>query len=144
MATLIQHMADNIKRNLDKNGFPAASVALPLEKLYESAHRDGLNFNKVLEHLEHEGISHSKTAEKIIFSKKPDQNPNQKLGLNLDALKNMDFQNMDMTSMMAQAAELMKNMTPTQMAEIKQMYDNMSPEERSKMAEMAKSMPQGK
>ena len=136
MKTSIQDMADNIKRNLDKNGFPAASVALPLEKLYESAHRDGLNFNKVLEHLEQEGISHTKTAEKIIFSKKP--------GLNLDALKNMDFQNMDMTSMMAQAAEVMKNMTPTQMAEIKQMYDNMSPEERSKMAEMAKSMPQGK
>lgn len=133
-------MADNIKRNLAKNGFPASSVALPLERLYESAHRDGLNFNKVLELLDQDGISHSKTAEKIIFSKKADATP----GLNIDALKNLDFKNMDMTSMMAQAAELVKNMSPSQIAEIKQMYDNMSPDERAQMAEMAKSMAPGK
>jgi hypothetical protein len=140
MTTSIQDMADNIKRNIAKNGFPVSSVALPLERLYESAHRDGLNFNKVLELLDQDGISHSKTPDKIIFSKKPET----KSGLNLDTLKNMDFKNMDMSSMMAQAAELMKNMTPSQMAEIKQMYDSMSPDERARMAEIAKSMQPGK
>ena len=132
-------MADNIKRNLIKNGFPSSSVALPLERLYESAHRDGLNFNKVLDLLDNEGISHSKTAEKIIFAPKTEL----KSEFNFDALKNLDFKNMDMTSMMAQAADIMKTMTPSQMAEIKQMYDNMSPDERSQMAEMAKSMSKG-
>ena len=132
-------MADNIKRNLIKNGFPSSSVALPLERLYESAHRDGLNFNKVLDLLDNEGISHSKTAEKIIFAPKTEP----KSEFNIDALKNLDFKNMDMTSMMAQAADIMKTMTPSQMAEIKQMYDNMSPDERSQMAEMAKSMSKG-
>ena len=136
MKATIQDMADNIKRNLAKNGFPASSVALPLERLYESAHRDGLNFNKVLEFLDRDGISHSKTAEKIIFTKKEEATAR----LNLDALENMDFKNMDMTSMMAQAAELMKNMSPSQIAEIKKMYDNMSPDERAKVADMAKSM----
>ena len=132
-------MADNIKRNLIKNGFPSSSVALPLERLYESAHRDGLNFNKVLDLLDNEGISHSKTAEKIIFAPKTEL----KSEFNFDALKNLDFKNMDMTSMMAQAADIMKTMTPSQMAEIKQMIDNMSPDERSQMAEMAKSMSKG-
>ena len=41
-----------IMSTLEKNGFPEKRVSLPLEKMYESAHAKGLNFNKVLEFLE--------------------------------------------------------------------------------------------
>ena len=117
MTATIESMAENIKRNLTKNGFPANPVSLPLEKLYESAHREGLNFNKVLEFLDSQGISHEKTTDKIIFKTK-----------------------MSMQDMMSKAQEMMKNMSPDQLAEIKRMYETMSPEERERMMAMAKSM----
>jgi hypothetical protein len=57
----------NIIAILEKNGFPENQVSLPLEKMYESAHEKGINFNKVLEYLATKGIAHAKTTEKIIF-----------------------------------------------------------------------------
>lgn len=141
-------MASNIKRNLEKNGFPANPVALPLERLYESAHRDGINFNKVLEALEADGVTNSKTAEKIIFSQRlPEvmtESDSPVSGLNLDALKNMDFKNLNMDSAMSKASEMMKSMSPSQLSEIKKMYDNMSADERAKLMDMAKSMMPGR
>jgi hypothetical protein len=117
MTHTVTTMADNIKRNLTKNGFPVKSVSLPLERLYESAHTHGLNFNKVLEALEQDGIVHEKTAEKIIFSSKK-----------------------SMRDMMAEAQDMMKNMTPDQLREIQQMVERMSPEEKEQMMRMAREM----
>jgi hypothetical protein len=156
MSITIQDMADNILRNLEKNGFPANSVALPLERLYESAHNSGLNFNKVLDLLAGMGISNTKNAAKIVFSKtlpaqslevapEMETDPgNPFSGFNFDALKKMDFSQFDlkglnMGSMMSKASEMMKNMSPSQLAEIKTMYDKMSPEERAQLVNKVKS-----
>jgi hypothetical protein len=110
-------MAENIKRNLTKHGFPLKSVSFPLEKMYESAHQHGLNFNKVLDHLDANGILHEKTTEKVIFSAKK-----------------------SVQEMMSEAQELMKNMTPEQLREIQNMVEKMSPEEKEQMLKMARSM----
>ncbi len=139
-AKTIQDMASSIKKSLINNGFPEKAVSLPLERLYEAAHRDGLNFNKVLEELTLDGVIHEKTAEKIIFRPKPVDQSSPLAGLNFDSLKNMNFSDMNMGDMMKQVSELTKNLSPSQMLEIKKMYDNMSPEERSKLMDMAKSM----
>lgn len=106
----IEDMVLNIKNTLSKNGFPQKAVALPLERLYEAAHRDGLNFNKVLSELAAAGIEHEKTSEKVIFREKPAAQTSDS-GLNMDALKNlnlpnMDFSKMNMGDMMSQAKEL--------------------------------------
>jgi hypothetical protein len=143
MPMTIHDMAENIKRNLTKNGFPEKSVSLPLEKLYESAHNEGLNFNKVLDVLTVDGIGHEKTAERIIFSKLMEAKPEVTSpfsGFNMDSLKDLDFKNMDMGSMMSRAKDLMKSMSPDQLKEIKKMYDNMSPEERQKIMDQAKNL----
>ena len=157
MSLTIQDMADNILRNLEKNGFPGNAVALPLERLYESAHKSGINFNKVLDLLLAMGIANAKTAEKITFSKALPAAPaevqmasdaeggNPFAGLNLDALKNMDFSQLDfkglnLSSMMSQASAMMKNMSSSQLADLKKMYDQMSPEDRAKLMDKVKSV----
>ena len=157
MSLTIQDMADNILRNLEKNGFPGNAVALPLERLYESAHKSGINFNKVLDLLLAMGIANAKTAEKITFSKALPAAPaevqmasdaeggNPFAGLNLDALKNMDFSQLDfkglnLGSMMSQASAMMKNMSSSQLADLKKMYDQMSPDERAKLMDKVKSV----
>jgi hypothetical protein len=162
MTTTVNDMADNIMRNLEKNGFPGNPVALPLERLYESAHNAGLNFNKVLDFLQAKGVANTKTAEKIIFSKAvplasnapPNQpSPNQPSnepssgfsGIDLDSIKKMDFSKLDLNglnvgSMMSQATEMMKNMSGSQLSELKQMFDKMSPDERANLINKVKSV----
>jgi hypothetical protein len=157
MTITIQDMADNILRTLEKNGFPANSVALPLERLYESAHKSGLNFNKVLDLLSTLGITNSKTPEKIIFSKvqalantthssEVESEPASPFsGFDFDALKKMDFgklnlKDLNLGSMMSQASAMMKNMSPVQLAELKKKYDQMSPEERADLVSKVKSV----
>lgn len=135
----VEDMVAVVKRNLEKHGFPGNSVALPLERLYEAAHRDGVNFNKVLDLLASEGIANEKTAEKIIFRPQtPPPSSSPFAGLNFDGLKDLDFSKMNMSDMMKQAQEMMKNLSPSQKLELKKMYDNMSPEERSKIMETVK------
>ena len=56
----------NIMKVLDDNGFPEKRVSLPLERMYETAHEKGINFNKVLAFLKEKGVDHEKTPEKII------------------------------------------------------------------------------
>ena len=157
MSITIQDMADNILRNLEKNGFPANSVALPLERLYESAHKSGINFNKVLELMASMGITNSKTPEKIVFSKAqppahatPSSDVESEAaspfsGFDFEALKKMDFSKLNLKdlslgSMMSQASSMMKNMSPSQLADIKKMYDQMSPDERADLVSKVKSV----
>lgn len=157
MTITIQEMADNIVRNLEKNGFPANSVALPLERLYESADKSGINFNKVLDLLSTQGIGNSKTPEKIVFSKAEtlrNTTPSSAVesepaspfsGFDFDAIKNMDFsklnlKDLNLGSMMSQASAMMKNMSPAQLAELKKKYDQMSPDERADLVSKVKSV----
>ena len=63
----LESFTATIVRNLAKNGFPSRKVALPLERLYESADQKGLSFNRVLERLAAEGITHEKTPERVVF-----------------------------------------------------------------------------
>jgi hypothetical protein len=133
----VSDMVASIQATLEKNGFPTNRVSLPLERLYESAHQNGLNFNKVLEELKENGVAHEKTSEKIIFlpASKVDPLPG---GL-FDQLKNIDFSKMNMAEMMSQASTLMSQMDPGQLQKIREIYENLSPEERSKILDMAKS-----
>lgn len=130
-------MARNIEAILGKHGFPENRVALPLEKLYESAHRDGVNFNKVLAELQSKGVGHEKTAEKIIFFRVEADLPG---GFSMEHLKSMDFSKLSTDDMMRQASQMMQSMTPEQLRKIKEMYDNLSPEERSQLMNLAANM----
>lgn len=130
-----------ILQTLDQNGFPDKKVSLPLEKLYESAHAKGINFNRILEFLsEKEGISHQKEGDRIIFSKSVPPDTEQTAsspfsGFNMDGLKNMDL-----GSIMSQAQELMKNLSPDQISKAQEFVKNMPPEQMEKMANMFSGM----
>ena len=120
---------------LNKNGFPEKKVSLPLEKLYESAHAKGINFNRILEFLsEKEDIHHEKEGDRIIFSKGAPQ-PATGFMPGMDA-----FKNMDMGMLMQQAQEMMKQMSPEQIAEAQNMVKNMSPDQVSKFQDMFSNM----
>ena len=123
-----------IKKNLESNGFPAKKVALPLEKLYESADTKGLNLNNILETLRSEGIETENTVDKIIFRKEVETtNP---LGdIDLEALKGLGPK-----ELMAKYNEIMSKMSPEQMNSVKSMYDNMSPEEKEEIMKKGKDM----
>ena len=132
----VSDMVENIRKILTKNGFPGNRVALPLERLYESAHRDGLNLNKVLAELEALGVANEKNTEKIIFFEKP--RPSS-APFSMDSLKDLDFSNMSTDEMMRQASAMMKSMSPEQLKQIKEMYESLSPEERANLMDRAKS-----
>lgn len=129
----------NVINNLQKNGFPESKVAFPLERMYEAAHRKGLNFNKVLEALGGLGIAHEKTPEKVIFASTAHETAaaghNPFAGLDLGGLKDLPPD-----QMMAAAAQAMQQMGPEQMQAIQGVLDNMSDEERAQMMEQAKKM----
>lgn len=128
-----------IIETLSKNGFPDKRVALPLEKMYESAANKGIHFNRILEFLEqHEGIFHKKEGDRIIFSSssfvEPSHSDNSNFG-GFDALKNMD-----MGAMMGQVQKMMQQMSPEQLAQAQEMAKNLSPDQMSKFSDMFKSM----
>jgi hypothetical protein len=143
----VQSVIDNIK----KNGFPDKKVSLPLEQLYEAAHRRGINLNKVLETLDGIQIAHTKTPEKIIFYPKDrEPAPSEKeppagavhgpppgmfAGLDPSMLENLDA-----SGLMQAATEMMTRMSPEQLQSLKDMYDNLSDEERAAMIENAKKL----
>lgn len=114
----------SVVQNLEKHGYPARRVALPLDKMYEIAHGKGLNFNKTLSTLEERGIAHEKTAEKIIFFAK-------------DTASTMTPSPHEA---MAQAAEMLKGMDPAQLEQLKTMVENMSDDERAAMLQRARDM----
>lgn len=127
-----EQFINSIVENLKSNGFPKKKVSLPLEKMYEVADSKGLSFNDVLVELENQGISHSKTEEKIIFSPKTtsplnDIDPNMFSGLNKDNIQD-------------RAQEFMSQLSPEQLAEIQKMYMNMSSEEKENILKHAKNV----
>lgn len=123
MTITIDTFVANITRTLEKNGYPAKRVALPLERMYEVAHEKGLNFNKALEALQAQGIEHEKTTEKVIFFPKPAAS----------AIP-------DMGSMFAEAQEVLKKMSPEQLKTIQEMVANMTDDQKLEMMKQAKDM----
>jgi hypothetical protein len=127
-AETVEAFAANVIRTLEKSGYPGKRVSLPLERMYEVAHGKGLNFNKVLDLLAAQGIAHEKTTTKIVFfpAEAGATSPAPPSG--------------DLASMLAQARELMKTMTPEQLQEIQNMVTSMSDDEKASMLERAKDL----
>ena len=111
---------NQIKKNLEENGYPAKKVSFDVEKMYELADTKGLSFNKVLEDLKLIGIDSDILTEKIVFS------PIQEAS--------------DQADMFAQAKEMLSKMNPEEVQNIKDMYENMSDTEREAMMKQAKDM----
>lgn len=138
--------ANSIANNLQKNGFPQRKVAFSIEKMYESAARKDLSFNKVLELLAEQGINHEKTPEKIIFTSAVQAAPAASSGAPEAAagpLGGMDLgalENMSPDQMMAAASRAAQQMSPEQLQAIQNMVGNMSPEQMQAMMEQAKKL----
>lgn len=116
---------NQIIKNLESNGFPAKKVSFDLEKMYEVADNKSLSFNNILDILNTDhNIQHSKTVDKIIFSKQNLQAEDMKIN----------------EDMMAQAQQMMENMSEEELQNIKSMYENMSDDQRAQMMEQAKKM----
>ncbi len=143
----------NIIETLHKNGFPEKKVALPLEKMYETAHEKGLNFNVILDFLKQKDIDHEKTTEKIIFFQKQkeeepaSENPFAKaFGTSFDPFQMLskfkpeDLKNVDMSTMISQAANVFKNMNPEQLANLKKTFESMSEDDKKDLMKKARDM----
>lgn len=121
MSEVNQQFKELIMKNLSQNGFPMKKVALPLEKLYESADSKGVSLNIILEQLQASGTAHTKEGDKIIFfAQKP--------------------KNMSQEDMMAQAQEMMNKMSPEEIQKIQDMVANMTPEQQQDLMYKAKNM----
>ena len=121
----MEKFAEQIKKNLESNGYPGKRVSLPTEKMYEIADNKGLSLNKVLDFLkEDQGVGYEIGDDKIIFtSNEP-----------------VDFSHLNQEDMMGKAQEMMANMDPAQIEEIKKMYENMSASEKENILKQAKDM----
>jgi hypothetical protein len=149
MSGQIGEFIAKVIKTLNDHGYPKNKVALPLEKMYEQAAKQGYSFNKVLDFLkEKEGIDHEKTAEKIIFFPVTEQyNAGAAEGSWLDAnriaemmggIDPTQLNNLNFGGIMHQAAELLKNMPSDQLSKIKSMVEGMSEEERTDLMEKIK------
>jgi len=137
--TDLERFARLVVENLHKQGFPECKVAFPLERLYESAHNKGVNFNQVLSLLASWGIAHEKTPEKVIFTAAPQPEPTAAqapfAGVDLSMLQNMAPE-----QVMAMASQLMQQLGPEQLEALQGMLSNMSDEERAQMLEQVKKL----
>ena len=153
----------NLLKNLAQNGFPEKKVALPLEKLYESAHSKHVNFNKVLTFLlEEKDIDHEKTSTKIIFFPKVapavdsedtafsgipglgNMEDIMKMGqevfgniLNPDILKDG---NMSMSSLAEKARAMMASMSPEQLQNLQKVVNNIPSDKKEALMKKAKDL----
>jgi hypothetical protein len=124
---------------LAKNGFPERKVAFPIERMYDSAHAKGVNFNKVLDALAARGICHDKTPEKVIFSDAapalamPDMGP-------FSGLDPAAFEGMSHEQLFAAAAAAMQQMPKEQLAAMRAMVEGMTPEQQAAMLEQARKL----
>lgn len=135
-----------IIETLRKNGYPERQVALPLEKMYESAHNRGINFNKVLEFLKtKEDIAHRKTDEKIIFYPSSQDMEAQAEGdepLNFQELSQL-FSKIDMSdpsSIIKQSQELLGKLPPEQLQKLMGMFNSLTDEKKEEILKKGKDM----
>lgn len=135
-----QEFLENLIKNLEKNGYPHKKVSFGLEKLYESAHLKGLNFNKILDLCHQRGIDHEKTSTKIIFYKLlPIQGEASPSG-GQDAQFPNDFFSRPINEQIAYATQMLQNMSPEQLDSIKNTVLKMSPQEREELMEKARKL----
>lgn len=151
----------NLLTNLTKNGFPGKKVALPLDKLYESAHGKGVNLNKILTFLHDEkNIAHEKSSSKIIFAPKSvpesaaisaDGLPGfdnmegliklgqQMFGAKFDA-NSLNQGDLDFAELTKKARDLIAGMNPEQMANLQQMAAGLSEDQNNEMMQQVKDL----
>ncbi|MCX6117760.1 MAG: hypothetical protein NT027_09475 [Proteobacteria bacterium] len=129
----------NITSNLKKNGYPEKRVALPLEKMYEVAHQKGFNFNKALDALDAQGISHEKTTEKVIFFPKMAPSPSTSTNANPFSGNPLGG-DQPLSDMMAEAQRVVSSMSPEERQKLMDMFQNMSPEEQAQIFKKAKDL----
>jgi hypothetical protein len=158
----------NLLKNLMQNGFPEKKVALPLEKLYESAHSKNVNFNKVLTFLlEEKDIDHEKTSTKIIFFPKlavVSESENSQAGESasgvMPGLENLDDimkigqemfgnalnpdmlkdGNMNMASLAEKAKAMMASMSPEQLQNLQKIVNNIPSDKKEALMKKAKDL----
>jgi hypothetical protein len=153
----------NLLTNLAKNGFPEKKVALPLEKLYESAHNKNVNLNKVLTFLsEEKDIAHEKTSTKIIFSPKviQEEAASENIGGSIPGLGNMEdimkigqemFGNvmnpdllkggdMSMASLAEKAKAMLASMSTEQLQNLQKVVSNIPADKRDELMKKAKDL----
>ncbi len=120
-----ENFIQDIINTLQESGYPQKKVSLPLERMYETADKLDVNFNKVLERLKNEkGINHLSTIDKIIFSPyKP--NP---------------LENLDKDEMIDKAREFVNNLSPDKVEEIKSTYQKMSADQREEILRRGREM----
>src|SRR5262245_64976570 len=123
----LSNFVRKVIEQLTKNGFPEKRVSFSLERMYESAHKKGVNFNKVLEALEAQGIAHEKTPEKVIFGA-PEPSPAPVEPPPFPGLDPAAFAAMTPEQRMAAAMAAMQQLSPAQLEALRGMVENM-PEE---------------
>ncbi len=130
---------------LKNNGFPANQVALPLEKMYETAHHRGINFNKVLEFLStKEMIDHRKTDDKIIFFARKDSHeaeiPEPEFNWEdvTRLLGNIDLNNPG--ELLQKSQEVLKTLPPEQLKKIMGMFHSLSDEKKEEILKKGKDL----
>jgi hypothetical protein len=126
MTTSVQEFTLLVRRNLEKNGFPAKSVSFPLEKLYESAAERGFSFNKVRDELKEAQILSEIEGDRIVFTQ--ESAPDESDGF-------------DMSNMTSMAQQMLAKMSPEQQKQIMDMMQNMKPEQMAQMKEQWEKMP---
>ena len=145
----------NILQTLKKNGYPDKKVALPLDRTYEIAYEKDLNLNKVLEFLLEQGVAHEKTTAKIIFfpvdsSTKPQESAwpieesvrgrsNDDRPLDVEGSPAFDRSSGPET-MLGQAMEMIRKMSPDQLRSMEKMVTDMSEDERQLLFNKAKDL----
>ena len=153
----------NLLTNLAKNGFPEKKVALPLEKLYESASNKNVNLNKVLTFLsEEKAIAHEKTSTKITFFSKilEVETTNKDIESGIPGLGNMEdiikigqemFGNvmnpdllksgdMSIASLAEKAKAMMASMSPEQIRNLQKVVSNIPVDQRQELMKKAKDL----
>lgn len=126
----VEEFVEKIIKTLNAHGFPSKRVSLPVEKMYEAADNRGLNFNKVLEHIEENlSIGAEIQTEKIVF---------YKIEIEQEALASDNpFANPDMIK---KAQEMMSKMSSEELQQMQQMFQNMSDTEKEDLMKKGREL----
>ncbi len=139
----------NLRRNLEKNGFPEKSVAFPIDSLFEAASAKGFSFNKIRERLEAQDVAVELEEKRVVFSAKPvepqptasaedsQEMPGAGLFGDLGTMAS-EVLNKISPEQMKQMRDMVGNIDATQLAELKNRLASMSEEEKQSMLQQMK------
>ncbi|MEI8025883.1 MAG: hypothetical protein WCI18_06020 [Pseudomonadota bacterium] len=129
----IQEMAQNVSRNLAKNGFPAKSVSFSLDALYDAAHEKGFHFNKVRDLLGQEGVQSEIVGSRMVFSATH--------ALNQDLLKDPKFaQSLKDPNFLESAMSQLSGMDPEKLGSLASSIPGFNSEKMASMLNLLKTM----